>query len=100
MALALAVSGAAYAQVPSEEGVEARDADRLSEDFRDFVDDAIGEGLLTPTRQQPVQKIRGRLDAEEADIPVPSIDTDIPSVDGCGADSALDLQQFAHFGDI
>lgn len=97
MALALAVSGAAYAQAPSEEGVEARDADRLSEDFRDFVDDAIGEGLLTPTRQQPVQKIRGRLEAEETDIAVPSIDPDITTVDGCGVDSALDLQQFAHF---
>ena len=55
--LAFLAGFSAFAEAPSAAGEERRaaEADGLSEHFRDFVDEAIGEGLLTPTGQAPAR---------------------------------------------
>ena len=54
--LALMAGFSAFAEAPetAEDAGRATEADELSVNFREFVDEAIGEGLLTPADQAPV----------------------------------------------
>ncbi|MBR9808613.1 MAG: hypothetical protein GYB49_15460 [Alphaproteobacteria bacterium] len=94
LTLAMMASASAFGEQPSEGDMPKVDADRLSEHFRDFVDEALDEGLLMPTEaHQPAtsaQLFRGRLQqAEEAQAVV------VPS--GCDMDNVSDFQAFENF---
>tara|TARA_R100000935_G_scaffold47943_1_gene72204 strand:+ start:850 stop:2598 length:1749 start_codon:yes stop_codon:yes gene_type:complete len=100
--LAFLAGFSAFAEAPSAAGEETRaaEADELSEHFRDFVDEAIGEGLLTPTGPlpaaepvpvpAPAQLFRGRLAPADAAAPV-EVDS------ACITDTVLDTQPFEEF---
>lgn len=99
--LALMAGFSAFAEAPetAEDAGRATEADELSVNFREFVDEAIGEGLLTPADQAPVsasapseptQLFRGRLSPPDAAAPV-EVDS------ACISDAVLDLQAFEEF---
>ena len=99
--LALMAGFSAFAEEPetAEDAGRATEADELSVNFREFVDEAIGEGLLTPADQAPVsasapseptQLFRGRLSPTDAAAPV-EVDS------ACISDAVLDLQAFEEF---
>jgi hypothetical protein len=99
--LAFMAGFSAFAEAPAPAGEEARatEADQLSEHFREFVDEAIGEGLLTPSNQaptpvpsqkQPEQLFRGRLAEAESSAPV-------QMESACISDTVLDIQAFEEF---
>mgnify|MGYP005811301427 FL=1 len=99
--LAFMAGLSAFAEAPAnaEDAGRMTEADELSVHFREFVDEAIGEGLLTPADQAPVpesapskptQLFRGRLSPTDATAPV-EVDS------ACISDAVLDLQAFEEF---
>ncbi|MDX1291735.1 MAG: hypothetical protein R3265_02895, partial [Hyphomonas sp.] len=98
--LAFVAGCSAFAEAPpaATDGARANEADELSEHFRDFVDEAIGEGLLTPAGQSPSpapakvppQLFRGRL--------APETSPEVVSVEAsCVTDALLDTTPFQDF---
>ena len=94
LTLAIMAGASAFGEQPSEANASQVDADRLSEHFRDFVDEALDEGLLMPKEtDQPAsstQLFRGRLQqAEEAQTPL--------ELSVCGMDRVSGFQEFKDF---
>ncbi|RAN37516.1 hypothetical protein [Hyphomonas pacifica] len=93
LTLAMMVGASAFGEQPSEADASKMDADRLSEHFRDFVDEALDEGLLLPTEANqaaPDQLFRGRL--QQAEDSGPSL-----TKAGCPMASVYDFHDFVDF---
>ena len=87
--LSVVMSMPALGEISGETGVPVAEADQLSEHFRQFVDDAIDEGLLAPAGSNPqaTPVFRGRLDSAEPSRPV-------PMSTGCTAETELDFAPY------
>lgn len=89
--LSLLISTPAFAQASGHvDDVPVAEADQLSEHFRQFVDDAIDEGLLAPagTETPIVPAFRGRLNADDTDEPVSVSDP-------CATGKLLDFEPYS-----